>query len=54
MVKKKALEGNQISDLKPLSNFNKLTTLQLGDNKISDVKPLANLTNLDILTLNNN
>ena len=46
------LGGNQISDLKPLSNLTNLTHLSLYDNKqIYDLRPLSNLTNLARLSL---
>ncbi|MEA5528103.1 leucine-rich repeat domain-containing protein, partial [Dolichospermum sp. UHCC 0684] len=46
--------GNQISDIKPLSNLTNLTYLDLLKNKISDIKPLSNLTNLTFLDLSGN
>ncbi len=50
-----ALNTNQISDLKPLSNLTNINTLQLNNNQISDLTPLAKLTTkLGILFLNNN
>jgi internalin A len=48
------LSGNQISDIKPLSNLTKLTELHLSRNQISDIKPLSNLTNLTYLELEKN
>jgi internalin A len=48
------LSGNQISDIKPLSNLTNLTSLSLSENKISDIKPLSNLTNLTTLYLGGN
>jgi internalin A len=48
------LKGNQISDIKPLSNLTKLTFLVLDENQISDIKPLSNLTNLTSLFLGGN
>ena len=45
------LNGNQISDVKPLASLTNLTDLNLSFNQISDVKPLANLTNLTELYL---
>ncbi|MDB9455141.1 trypsin-like peptidase domain-containing protein, partial [Dolichospermum circinale CS-541/06] len=45
------LNGNQISDIKPLSNLTNLTSLNLWGNQISDIKPLSNLTNLTSLNL---
>ncbi|MCE2721287.1 MAG: leucine-rich repeat domain-containing protein [Anabaena sp. 49628_E55] len=48
------LEGNQISDIKPLSNLTKLTSLDLSVNQISDIKPLSNLTKLTSLYLGEN
>jgi internalin A len=46
-----SLTGNQISDIKPLSNLTNLTSLDLWLNQISDIKPLSNLTNLTSLYL---
>ncbi|MFN5891038.1 MAG: leucine-rich repeat domain-containing protein [Dolichospermum sp.] len=48
------LTGNQISDIKPLSNLTNLTRLNLSRNQISDIKPLSNLTNLTWLDLEEN
>jgi internalin A len=48
------LGGNQISDIKPLSNLTNLTSLDLSVNQISDIKPLSNLTNLTSLSLEGN
>jgi hypothetical protein len=45
------LAGNQISDIKPLSNLTNLTCLDLWENQISDIKPLSNLTKLTSLSL---
>ena len=45
------LSGNQISDIKPLSNLTNLTFLDLEGNQISDIKPLSNLTKLTTLSL---
>jgi internalin A len=36
--------GDEISDIKPLSNLTNLTTLNLKSNKISDIKPLSKNT----------
>jgi internalin A len=49
-----SLGGNQISDIKPLSNLTNLTSLYLWENQISDIKPLSNLTNLTELSLGGN
>jgi internalin A len=49
-----SLGGNQISDIKPLSNLTKLTSLSLTGNQISDIKPLSNLTKLTSLSLTGN
>ena len=63
-----SLGGNQISDIKPLSNLTNLTSLWLRENQISDImtwlnllgnqisdiKPLSNLTNLTVLWLEGN
>ena len=48
------LSGNQISDIKPLSNLTNLTFLDLSGNQISDIKPLSNLTKLTSLDLAKN
>ncbi len=48
------LDGNQISDVKPLAGLTKLTRLYLAENQISDLKPLAGLTKLTDLTLDEN
>lgn len=48
------LDGNQISDISPLSALIKLTELDLHDNKISDISPLSLLTNLTVLDLREN
>ncbi|ELK3068464.1 InlB B-repeat-containing protein, partial [Listeria monocytogenes] len=46
------LNGNQITDISPLSNLVKLTNLYIGTNKITDISALQNLTNLRELYLN--
>lgn len=49
------LGGNKnINDLRVLSNFTSLTTLELSGNAIIDINPLANLTNLSTLHLQSN
>ncbi len=48
------LSENEIADLTPLSQLQKLTFLELDRNRIVDVAPLANLTNLEHLKLYNN
>jgi len=48
------LNGNQISDIKPLQSLTNLTHLGLSDNLISDIKPLQSLTKLTNLGLYNN
>ena len=48
------LDGNQISNLQPIANLNKLEELWLFDNQISNVQPIANLTNLRDLLLGGN
>jgi len=40
------LDGNQISDISPLSNLTDMYWLSLSWNQISDVSPLSSLTNL--------
>lgn len=40
------LQGNQINDITPLTNFTQLTLLTIRDNPISDFTPLANLNQL--------
>ena len=46
--------GNEIHDLKPLSELLQLQTLDLSANQISDVKPLSGLLQLQTLYLMNN
>ena len=48
------LDGNQISDVSPLSGLTALETLSLGQNQISDVSPLSDLTALGSLHLSDN
>ena len=49
------VNSNHISDLAPLANLTKLTTLDLDGNfAFSDMSPLANLNNLRTLRLSNN
>jgi Leucine-rich repeat (LRR) protein len=48
------LEGNQISDLTPLSELTDLHTLYLHNNQINDLTPLSGLKNLEMLWLINN
>ena len=45
------VNSNDISNLSPLSNLTKLTSLSLSDNSISDISALSNLTNLTWLDL---
>ena len=48
------LDGNQISDISPLSGLTNLGILGLGGGiQISDISPLSSLTNLEVLTLSN-
>ena len=44
-------DNQKISDISPLANLTKLTTLNLGYNQLSDISPLANLTKLTALSL---
>ena len=46
--------NNEIEDIRPLANLNKLTHLNLRDNKIKDITPLSGLTQLQTLFLNIN
>lgn len=46
--------SESITDLSPLSNLTKLTSLNLSGNKISDLSPIANLTNLESLSAASN
>jgi internalin A len=48
------LQGNQITDLTPLSELTNLQHLDLGNNQITDLMPLSGLTNLQILNLRDN
>jgi len=48
------LEGNQVSDISPLTPLNNLTWLYLNDNQISDVSPLLSLDKLKTLYLEGN
>jgi internalin A len=48
------LQGNQITDLTPLSKLTNLQHLDLDNNQITDLTPLSGLTNLQILDLSNN
>ena len=48
------LDGNNISDLFPLSNLLDLMVLDLHDNKISNISPLSGLMNLMVLDIRNN
>ncbi|MBD2011112.1 leucine-rich repeat domain-containing protein [Microcoleus vaginatus ZQ-A3] len=49
-----SLDGNQITDITPLSALTNLTSLYLNNNQITDITPLSALTNLTSLYLNNN
>ncbi|MEG4580668.1 leucine-rich repeat domain-containing protein [Microcoleus sp. MON1_C5] len=49
-----SLDGNQITDLTPLSALTNLTSLYLNNNQITDITRLSALTNLTSLYLNNN
>ncbi|MBC1985768.1 internalin [Listeria sp. FSL L7-0478] len=46
-----SLTNNQVSDLGPLANLNKLVWLELTGNQIENLAPLANLTSLTSLFL---
>lgn len=48
------LLGNEIEDIRPLSDLTNLTFLRLGDNQVEDVSPLSSLTNLKWLSLSGN
>ncbi|WEV67296.1 InlB B-repeat-containing protein [Bifidobacterium sp. ESL0769] len=48
------ISGNEISDLKPLSEFSMLTDLNASGNEISDLKPLAGLKSIINLRLDEN
>ena len=50
-VNDELVNSNDISNLSPLSNLTKLTSLSLSDNSISDISALSNLTNLTWLGL---
>ena len=50
-VNDELVNSNDISNLSPLSNLTKLTSLSLSDNSISDISALSNLTNLTWLDL---
>ena len=48
------LNGQQISDLSPMSGLTGLTYLHLVENRITDLTPLSGLKNLKMLILANN
>jgi internalin A len=48
------LDGNQLSDLTPLSGLTSLAFLRLSYNDISDISPVSGLTNLTHLDLSGN
>jgi internalin A len=48
------LDGNEITDVKPLAGLTNLIEIDLVDNQITNVKPLAGLTNLTSLVLDGN
>ncbi|WP_010247690.1 leucine-rich repeat domain-containing protein [Acetivibrio cellulolyticus] len=50
-IKSLVLNGKEIEDITPLSNFTELTDLDLSVNHISDLTPLGDLTNLTSLKL---
>ncbi|MBC1782475.1 LPXTG cell wall anchor domain-containing protein [Listeria welshimeri] len=49
-----SLDGNQVSDLTPLTNASKLTYLTLSDNNVTDVSSLKNLSKVYLIGLKNN
>ncbi|MBC1703164.1 LPXTG cell wall anchor domain-containing protein [Listeria welshimeri] len=49
-----SLDGNQVSDLTPLTNASKLTYLTLSDNNVADVSSLKNLSKVYLIGLKNN
>ncbi len=48
------LEGNQITDLTPLTGLKSMFYLDLGENQIADLTPLAGLPILGVLRLDGN
>ena len=48
------INSNSISNLSPLSDLTRLTSLDLEGNQIADISPLVGLTNLLVLLLGNN
>jgi internalin A len=48
------LNGKAIADLRPLSSFTQLKTLDLRNNQIRDLQPLSSLTHLVTLKLRQN
>lgn len=48
------VEGNQITDLSPLSYMDRLSGIYMSDNQISDLTPLTGMIKIDRIILNNN
>lgn len=48
------LDGNQISDLKPLAGLKSLEILGLGDNRVKDLTPLTGIIGWKALYLDRN
>lgn len=48
------LDGNEISDLSPISKLSKLQSVTLSGNKINDIAPLKELTAMQLLDLSRN
>ncbi|ECP0927400.1 LPXTG cell wall anchor domain-containing protein, partial [Listeria monocytogenes] len=49
-----SIDGNQISDISPISSLTNLNELLANNNQINDVSGLSRLINLTMLQLNNN
>ena len=49
-----SIEGNLITDLRPLASLINLEVLSLENTQVSDISPLAALTNLQTLDISNN
>lgn len=48
------LSENEISDLKPIAELERLQSVTLANNKIEDISPLQNLTAMQLLDLSGN
>ena len=48
------LDGNQVSDLKPLAGLKSLQTLSIKQNRVTDLTPLTSLTAWRALYLDHN